>query len=206
MWTTPGFAEYAALTVWHVGAAIFVAFCVGLAVCLATYFMPVLELAVYARLAPFLNSFPGVGWAYLGLIWFGINSKAVILSSALAMTPLAIINLGAGLRALDQEIIEMSKSMTRLRRRWIGRIILPLLFPYMFATVRLCFGVAWQIVLVVELLSGAKGLAAIVSLARQRYWTDMIFAVVALVLLIVFLIDRGLFAYLHKKIGRAYGN
>ncbi|MGO4843696.1 hypothetical protein AB4144_66610, partial [Rhizobiaceae sp. 2RAB30] len=81
---------------------------------------------VYYRAAPFLNSFPGVGWAFLALIWFGINSKAVIFSSAAAMLPLAIINLGAGLRELNRETIEMSVSFSRQTRRRIGLVMLPM--------------------------------------------------------------------------------
>ena len=204
MWTTRGFTDYVGLTIYHVLAAVVLAVLAGLAIALLTYFAPVLNRAVYERLAPFLNSFPGVGWAYLGLIWFGITSGSVIFASAIAMVPLAIINIGAGLRALDTDIVEMAESMSRRRPRRVRMIILPLLLPYLTATVRLCFGVAWQIVLVVELLCGAKGLGSVISVARQRYWTDMIFAVVILVLALVFLIDRGVLARIQARIGKTF--
>ncbi len=204
MWSDPGFLSYAGATVLHVLASVSIAFVLGLAVALAAYFFPALQGAVYYRAAPFLNSFPGVGWAFLALIWFGINSKAVIFSSAAAMLPLAIINLGAGLSELNRETIEMSVSFSRQTRRRIGLVMLPMMFPYMFATLRLCFGVSWQIVLIVELLCGAPGLGAVVSVARQRYSTDMIFAVVALILIIVFVIDRIIFSRLQHRIGKTY--
>lgn len=204
MWSDPGFLSYAGATVMHVLLSVSIAFGLGLAVALAAYFIPALQGAVYRRAAPFLNSFPGVGWAFLALIWFGINSKAVIFSSAAAMLPLAIINLGAGLRELNRETIEMSVSFSRQTRRRISLVMLPMMFPYMFATLRLCFGVSWQIVLIVELLCGAPGLGAVVSVARQRYSTDMIFAVVALILIIVFITDRVIFARLQHRIGKTY--
>jgi len=204
MWSDPGFLSYAGATVMHVLLSVSLAFGLGLAIALLAYFFPALNAAVYRRAAPFLNSFPGVGWAFLALIWFGINSKAVIFSSAVAMLPLAIINLGAGLRELNRETIEMSVSFSRQTRRRIGLVMLPMMFPYMFATLRLCFGVSWQIVLIVELLCGAPGLGAVISVARQRYWTDMIFAVVALILIIVFIADRLIFARLQYRIGKTY--
>jgi NitT/TauT family transport system permease protein len=173
-----------------------------LCIALLAYFFPVLRGAVYNRMAPFLNSFPGVAWAFLALIWFGINS--LIFSSTAAMLPLAVINLGAGLRELNPEMMEMSISFSRHTRRRIRRVMLPMMFPYMFATLRLCFGVSWQIVLIVELLCGAPGLGAVISVARQRYWTDMIFAVVALILIIVFITDRLIFAKLQYRIGKTY--
>jgi NitT/TauT family transport system permease protein len=57
---------------------------------------------------------------------------------------------------------------------------------------------------VVELLCGAPGLGSVISIARQRYWTDMIFAVVALILILVFITDRLIFARLQYKIGKTY--
>ena len=204
MWSNPGFISYAWSTVLHVLASVSIAFVLGLFIALAAYFFPNFQPAIYKRFAPFLNAFPGVGWAFLALIWFGINSQAVIFSSAAAMLPLATINIGAGLRELNREAIEMSLSFSRHRGRRVRLVMLPMMFPYMFATLRLCFGVSWQIALIVELLCGAPGLGAIISVARQRYWTDMIFAVVALILLIVFITDRLIFARLQDRIGKTY--
>lgn len=204
MWSTPGFLDYAARTVMHVVFSVSIAFVLGLAIALTVHFLPLFRSAVYLRLAPFLNAFPGVGWAFLALIWFGINSSSVIFASSAAMLPIAIINIGAGLKELNTEIDEMSYSFTRNTMRRIRLVLLPLMFPYMFATLRLCFGISWQIVLVVELLSGAPGLGSVVSVARQRYWTDMIFSVVALILIVVFVTDRLIFARIQSKLGKTY--
>lgn len=204
MWSNPAFADYALWTVGHVLASVLMSFVLGLAIALLAHFLPVLNSAVYQRLTPFLNSFPGIGWAFLALVWLGINSGAVIFATTVALLPLAVINLGAGLRELDRDTVEMSVSFSRSGPRRIRMVMLPLMFPYMFATIRLCFGVSWQIALIVELLCGAPGLGSVVSVARQRYWTDMIFAVVALILLIVFLTDRVLFSRIQTWIGKTY--
>ncbi len=205
MWSTPGFLTYAGMTVVHVLASVFLSFVVGSVIAFLAHFFPVLQLAVYKRAAPFMNSFPGIGWAFLGLIWFGINSRSVIFSASLAMMPLVIINVGAGLRELDRDSMEMAQSFTRSPWRRIWRVMLPMQFPYMFAALRLCFGLSWQIVLVVELLCGAAGLGSVINLARQRYSTDMIFATVLLILIAVFLTDRLIFSRLQERIGKKYG-
>lgn len=204
MWSDPGFLLYAGYTLQHVIASVTLAFSLALAIALLVYFFPVLDLAVYGRLAPFLNSFPGIGWAFLALIWLGIDSKAVIFSATAAMLPLALINIGAGLREMNREAIEMAMSFTRSPIRRVRMVILPMLFPYLFAALRLCFGVSFQIVLIVELLCGAKGLGSIVNFARSRYWTDMIFAVAILILVVVYLVDRLVLARLQDRIGKVY--
>jgi NitT/TauT family transport system permease protein len=204
MWSDPVILSYGLATFWHVVASVTLAFVFGLGIALLAYLFPVFRGAVHDRIAPFLNSFPGIGWAFLALVWFGINSGSVIVSSALALLPLAIINLGAGLRELDKDVLEMAHSFTRNTPKRIRMVMLPLMFPYMFATIRLCFGVSWQIVLIVELLCGASGLGSMISVARQRYLTDMIFAVALLLLAIVFLTDRLVFARLQNKIGKTF--
>jgi NitT/TauT family transport system permease protein len=204
LWSDPAFFSYLAVSIWHVAATIAIAFCVGTALALLAYFKPVLQPATYTRLAPFLNSFSSVGWAFLALIWFGITDGAVIFASSVALVPIALLNAGAGLRELNSEIVEMSVSFSRSpgRRTWL--VILPMLFPYLFATLRLCFGIAWQIVLVVELLAGSGGLGTLISVARQRYWTDMVFAIAILVVVIVYAVDRLVFAVIQRRLRRSY--
>lgn len=204
MWSQAGFMTYAGYTVLHVVISVALAFGLGLGIAILSYFFPVLSDAVYGRLAPFLNSFPGIGWALLALVWFGISSKSVIFTATAALLPLALINIGAGLRELNRETIEMSVSFTRQSRRRVWLVILPMLFPYLFAALRLCFGVSWQIVLIAELLCGAPGLGSIINQARAAYRTDMIFAVVILILIIVFVIDRWLGASIQARMGKAY--
>jgi ABC-type nitrate/sulfonate/bicarbonate transport system permease component len=204
MWSDPGFIGYAVASLYHVAAAVTIAFTLGVAIALAAYFRPILKPPVYARLAPFLNSFSGIGWAFLALIWFGINDGAVIFASSVALLPLAIINAGAGLAELNRETIEMAVSFSRSGRRRTTFVILPMLFPYLFATLRLCIGIGWQIVLTVELLCGSGGLGTIVNMSRARYATDMVFAVVVLVLLIVFVSDRLIFAKIQARLRKSY--
>lgn len=204
MWRDPGFLEFALQSVAHVIAVVVLSFGFGVAIALLGYFTGAIRPAIYNRVAPFLNSFSTVGWAFLALIWFGLNDQAVIFASTLALLPIAIINAGAGLKELDRETVEMATSFSRNPYRQVFRVLLPMLFPYLFATLRLCVGIAWQIVLTVELLCGAGGLGTIINLARARYATDMLFAVVALILIIVFITDRLIFARIQSRLRRTY--
>lgn len=204
LWTDPRYLAYAVSSLGHVLASVAIAFTVGVAIALAGYYFSILDLAIYGRLAPFLNSFSGLGWAFLALIWFGVNESAVIFATSVALLPFAIINAGAGLRELNREIIEMGLSFSRSSRRQIWLIILPMMFPYLFATIRLCFGIGWQIVLTAELLCGSSGLGTLINVARQRFWTDMVFAVAALILIVVYVTDRLIFDAIQRRLRKRY--
>ena len=204
MWSERSFLAYAIASLVHVLASVAISFTLGVAIALAGYFSPTLRPAIYARLAPFLNSFSGIGWAFLALIWFGINGGAVIFATSVALLPLVIINAGAGFAELNGETLEMATSFSRRSGRHVALVILPMLFPYLFATFRLCIGIAWQIVLTAELLCGSRGLGTVIDVARARYATDMLFAVVLLVVIVVFVCDRLVFATLQTRLRKTY--
>jgi ABC-type nitrate/sulfonate/bicarbonate transport system permease component len=204
LWTDPKNLAYAVASLIHVTVSVLLAFVFGVAIALLGYYFDVLDPAIYSRLTPFLNSFSSIGWAFLAMIWFGVNEGSVIFATTIVLLPFAIINAGTGLRELDREMIEMGRSFGRGARRQIIWIILPMMFPYLFATIRLCFGIGWQVVLTAELLCGSSGLGMLINLARQRYWTDMVFAVAALILIIVYVTDRFIFAAIQQRLRRRY--
>lgn len=204
LWTDPVFLSFAAVSLFHVVAALLIAFVLGVAIALLGHRYGVLDLAINNRLAPFLNAFSTVGWAFLALIWFGITHQAVVFAAVVSLVPIAVINASAGLRELNGEMIEMSRSFTRSTWRQTAFVVLPLLFPYLFSTLRLCFGISWQAVLVVELLCGSGGLGYLISSARARYATDSVFAIAFLVFLVVFVIDRLVFARVQRWLGSTY--
>ena len=204
LWTDPRYIAYAIASLVHVITSVAIAFTLGVAIALLGHYFAILDLAIYGRLAPFLNSFSAIGWAFLALIWFGVNESAVIFVTSVALLPFAIINAGAGLRELNAEIIEMGTSFTRSSRRQITWVILPMMFPYLFATIRLCFGIGWQIVLTAELLCGSSGLGSLINIARQRFWTDMVFAVATLILIVVYVTDRIIFGAIQRRLRQRY--
>ncbi|MDT2021287.1 ABC transporter permease subunit [Methylocella sp. CPCC 101449] len=204
LWTDPRNLAYAISSLIHVTVSVVLAFVLGVAIALLGYYFNVLDLAIYSRLTPFLNSFSSIGWAFLAMIWFGVNEGSVIFATTIVLLPFAIINAGTGLGELDREVVEMGRSFGRGAFRQTFWIILPMMFPYLFATIRLCFGIGWQVVLTAELLCGSSGLGMLINLARQRYWTDMVFAVAALILLVVYLTDRVIFAAIQQRLRRRY--
>src|SRR5919201_354253 len=131
------YIAYAVASLIHVTASVAISFTLGVAIALVGYYFAIFDLAIYGRLSPFLNSFSAIGWAFLAMIWFGVNESAVIFTTSAALLPFAIINAGAGLRELNPEIVEMATSFTRSSRRQIIWVILPMMFPYLFATIRL---------------------------------------------------------------------
>jgi ABC-type nitrate/sulfonate/bicarbonate transport system permease component len=205
LWVDAGFISYALATVYHVIASVLIAFLGGVGIALLAYFVPSLQRAVYGRLAPFLNAFSGLGWAFLAVVWFGVTHNAVIFAASVALLPIAIINAGTGLRELDRDIVEMAVSFSRESRRRTWLVILPMLVPYLFATFRLCWVIGWHLIPTTELLTGSGGIGSLISIARQRFSTDMLLSIAFLNILIIYISDRLILAQIQKRMKRHYG-
>jgi NitT/TauT family transport system permease protein len=188
----------------HVGVAIAISFVIGSLLALLPYYLPVFRFAVERRLGPFLNAFSGIGWTLLAVMWLGVNAGAVIFAISAVLVPFALVNMSAGLASLDRETLEMAYSFTRRRRPVFGLVIVPALYPFIFATIRIMFGVAWKVTLTAELFGGNSGLGYMINLARQEFDTATILAAIALIIAVVHGVDRLVFAPLQACLERHY--
>lgn len=189
-------------SLYHVLVAIVVSFTIGSLLALLPRYVPISGFAIHRRLGPFLNAFSGIGWTLLAVMWFGINSASVVFAIGAVLVPFALVNLSTGLENLDNELVEMSTSFTRGRWRTFRLVVLPLLAPFVFATVRIMFGVAWKVTLTAELFGGNSGLGYVINLARQDYDTTTIFVCIVLIVAFVYGMDRFVFAPVQARLSR----
>ncbi len=185
-------------------AAIAISFVVGSLLALIAYYVPLLRLAIARRIGPFLNSFSAIGWTLLSIMWFGVSPLTVIFAISVVLVPFALVNMSAGLANLDAELIEMAESFTRRRRRMFLRVAVPSLYPFIFATLRIMFGVAWKVTLTAELFGGNNGLGYMINLARQEFDTTTIFAAIIFIIAFVHGMDRYVLGPLQAGVSRHY--
>ena len=110
------------------------------------------------RILTFLNSFPSVGWAILGVVWFQISTATVLFIQTAIVLPFCIINALAGFRQIDPDLDELGRSLTRSSIRRFFKLTLPLIAPFLIAGIRVAYGICWKIALVSELFGASSGL------------------------------------------------
>jgi NitT/TauT family transport system permease protein/sulfonate transport system permease protein len=156
-----------AITAMRVIASVVAATLLGALLAGLGYYAPSLQDIILLRVQPFLGAMPSLGWAILGLIWFGVADFTVIFIQTMILIPFCLINFTQGLRELDAELIEMGHSFTRSRTRIFVKLIVPLMLPYAVASVRLAYGVCWKIALVSELFGAETGVGYIMLQAQN---------------------------------------
>lgn len=188
----------------HVVSSIGIAFVVGLLLAMAAQSLWPLQKLIDDRITPFMNAFSGIGWLFLAILWFGVNSTTVIFAVTMILIPFSVINIRTGLAELDREISELGRSLTRDRWAQFRSLTLPMLFPYFFATLRTSFGVAWKVVLTAELFGGNAGIGYQLNVARQEFDTEMIFAIIAFIIAFVYVVEVFVFAPMQRRIAQRF--
>jgi NitT/TauT family transport system permease protein len=191
-------------SLFHVGAAITISFVIGSLLALIPYYVPVLQFAIERRIGPFLNAFSAIGWTLLSIMWFGVTPLTVIFAISAVLVPFALVNMSAGLVNLDPEIIEMASSFTHRRWQMFALVVVPSLYPFVFATLRIMFGVAWKVTLTAELFGGNSGLGYMINLSRQEFDSTTIFAAIILIIGFVYGMDRYVLGPLQANVSRHY--
>lgn len=191
-------------SLFHVLTAIGVSFVIGFALALISHGFWPLRGFIDDRLTPFLNAFSGIGWLFLAMMWFGVTSFTVIFAVTMILIPFAIINIRTGLEELDQEIGELGRSLTRKPQRILLKLTVPMLVPYLFATLRTAFGVSWKVVLTAELFGGNAGVGYLLNAARQEFDTETIFAVIGFIIVFVYLSEVLVFSPIQRQLKRRF--
>jgi NitT/TauT family transport system permease protein len=202
--TSPRDLGHLGASLFHVATAIAVSFVIGSLLALIPYYVPVVRHAIERRIGPFLNSFSAIGWTLLSIMWFGVTPFTVIFAISAVLVPFALVNMSAGLADIDRDTVEMAGSFTRRRARMFALVIVPSLYPFVFATLRIMFGVAWKVTLTAELFGGNSGLGYMINLARQEFDTATIFAAIILIIAFVHGMDRYVLGPLQANVSRHY--
>ncbi|MEU6129532.1 ABC transporter permease subunit [Saccharopolyspora sp. NPDC047091] len=145
---------------------------------------------------------PGLVWALLCVIWFGVGLANPVLAVALSAAPALTLNVHQGIRALPGELLEMThvyrfSLWRRLRYLW-----LPALQPALFSGARLGLSLSWKVIVLVEVFGLSSGVGyqlnnefAAQSVAGVLSWTLLFGAVMAL-------LEYGLLQNLERRLTR----
>lgn len=202
--TTPHLLRQLGATALHVIISITIAFVIGTTMAVSAHYVGVTRKLIDGRLTPFLNSFSGIGWLFLAILWFGMDSFTVIFAVTMILIPFTAINIRTGLMEQDRELVELGQSLTRNSLRVATRILVPMLVPYLFAALRTSFGVSWKVVLTAELFGGNIGVGYLLNVARQEFDTETIFAILVFILIFVALVEAAVFRPAQRALDQRY--
>lgn len=148
-------------------------------------------------------SIPGIAWAAIWTIVLGLGGEAAILATTVTVFPYITLNVWKGVENIDTDLIRMSRAFGTSRWRLLRRMVLPSVAPALFTASRFGVAIAWKAETAAELFATQNGIGkrAFETFARYQYDTTMAWAIVFVVVIILFEflvfrpLERRVFAY-----------
>lgn len=146
-----------------------------------------------------LLNLPALVIIVLAYVWFGLTEAAAIGAVAVNKIPNTAVTLREGARALDRSYSDMAASFHVGRWRTLRHVIMPQLYPYIFATARSGLALVWKIVLIVELLGMSNGIGFEIELYFQQFDVTRILAYSIAFMVVIQLIEWVIFQPLERR-------
>lgn len=152
------------------------------------------------------NPIPGLAYAPLFVLWFGLGDlPAVLLVGFAAAFPVAV-NTWTGVRAVKDIWIRAAQGMGAGERQLFRKVVLPGALPYVLTGLRLGMARAWRVLVAVEMLTSVSlGLGWLIFGAREFLATDVMLAGIAVIGLVGLGLEKLVFEPLERHTIERWG-
>jgi NitT/TauT family transport system permease protein len=142
---------------------------------------------------------PGLAYAPLFLLWFGLGNKTAILLVGFVSAFPIIFNTWTGVKAVKEIWVRSAQAMGADDARLFRHVILPGALPYILTGLRLGLAQAWRILVGVEMLAAVPwGLGWMIFGAREFLNTDVMLAGVVVIGAIGLALEKLVFQRLEN--------
>jgi NitT/TauT family transport system permease protein len=170
---------------------------VGMPLAVMITYSPVLRRLIYPLILA-LQSVPKVAIAPILLLWVGYGLKSgIVVAATVAFFPV-VISTAAGLESIDQELLELTRSLDSSSLKVFLKVRLPWAMPHVFSGLKVAITLAVIGAIVAEFIGADTGLGYLILTNSGALKTSVVF----FVLLILSLLGIALF-YAVEAIERA---
>jgi len=143
---------------------------------------------------------PGLMWALIAVMLFGINEWSPYFAVTVTIFPMLVINIWAGVKSLDKDLMDMSHVFHFSKWMKITQVILPQLVPNIFAATRYGLGLAWKVVVVVEMFGTSNGVGYQVMKSYQVFNMEGVIAWTLTFVVAMIVIEYGVINLAERRL------
>ena len=103
-------------------------------------------------------SLPGLVYALLSVVIFGTTLLAPVMAILFASYPFIAVNIREGVRALDKDMLDMTRAYKIGKWKVLRQVIIPALLPHILAAIRTGFTIAWKASILTEVFGATSGI------------------------------------------------
>jgi len=136
-----------------------------------------------------LNALPKVALAPLFVLWFGLGIESKIALAAVLVLFLVFLNTYAGVREVDQDLIDGARLMKATRAQVITKVIIPSATSWMFAGLKISVPYALIGAVLGEMIAANRGLGYLVQFSGSQFDSAGVFAVLLVIALLAVVLN-----------------
>jgi nitrate/nitrite transport system permease protein len=170
-------------------------FLLGAAVAIPLGFLIGMSRAAMLALNPIIQIFKPVSplaWLPIALAIFNLADPSAIFVIFITSLWPTIINTALGVSSVSKDYLDVARVLEMPRTRRITKIIWPASLPYIFTGLRISLGIAWLVIVAVEMLTGGIGIGFFVWDEWSRLNLSSVFLAVLVIGLTGLLLDFAL--------------
>jgi nitrate/nitrite transport system permease protein len=131
-------------------------------------------------------------WLPIALAIFNAAEPSAIFVIFITSLWSTIINTAEGVRNVPKEYLEVAQVLEMPRWKQLVKIVLPASLPYIFTGLRISLGIAWLVIVAVEMLTGGVGIGFFVWDQWNRLNVSSVFLAVFVIGLTGLILDYAL--------------
>lgn len=145
---------------------------------------------------------PGLIWAVLMIMFFGLTETSAYGAVAVTIFPMLTISIWQGTKAIDKDLIDMSSAFHASPWSKVVDVILPQLVSHILAAIRYGLGLAWKVVVVVEMFGFSNGVGYQVVRGFNVFSMKAVLAWAITFLVVMIVIEFGIIGSLERTVTR----
>jgi len=152
-----------------------------------------------------LQSLPSICWLPLAVLWFGLSENAILFVVLMGSVLAVAINTEIGVRHVPRIYLLAGKNMGAHGMAMFTHILLPASMPHLIAGLKQGWAFAWRSLISGEMIFVSLGLGHLLMMGRDLNDMSQVMAVMVLIMLLGYAVDRAVFHSLEKRIQRKWG-
>jgi NitT/TauT family transport system permease protein len=157
---------------------------------------------VLVILTSMINPLPSIAILPLAILWFGLNTQALVFVVANAVVWPIAINVSIGFRTVNPTVLAVGRNIGLSRWRLISDVLVPAALPHTIAGLKTAWAFGWRTIIAAELVFGVAGgkggLGYFINMSRYYLKIPDVFAGLVTIAVIGILIDLA-FTWIERR-------